>query len=117
MSDEQERLKRLRDRQLNDRDPLVKQKQFQRMSAQKEQKVKSKKTSIWEEWSTIPHVYRNPIVGILIGLGVILALPMLWDSSWAFWVGVIVTVLLIVMGIVIGQALDLRDSIKDSIKH
>jgi len=34
MDNEQERLKRLRDRQLADRDPLVKQKKFQSTSAQ-----------------------------------------------------------------------------------
>jgi len=37
---ELERLKRLRERQLTDRDPLVKQRQFQRSSAQREKKLK-----------------------------------------------------------------------------
>ena len=37
---EQERLKRLRERQLSDRDPLVKQIQFQRATAQREKRFK-----------------------------------------------------------------------------
>ena len=45
---EQERLKRLRDRQLSERDPLVKQRQFQRMSARNE---------------THPNDFKKPVCG------------------------------------------------------
>ena len=117
MSNEQERLKRLRERQLTDRDPLVKQKQFQRSSAQKERKALSKRMSLAEEWRTIPHVYRSPLIGLLVGVAVTIILPMVWNSSWAFWVGVIVTVALIMFGVITGQALDVREKLKDSIKH
>jgi uncharacterized membrane protein len=117
MSNEQERLKRLRERQLADRDPLVKQTKFQQQAAQKERKARSKKYTLGEAWRTIPHVYRSPLIGFLVGMGIIIALPMFWLSSWAVWVGVIATVVLIVLGIVIGQALDLRDNIKDSLRH
>ena len=117
MSNEQERLKRLRERQLTDRDPLVKQKQFQRTAAQKEHKARSKRTSLAEEWRMIPHVYRTPLISLLIGIAIIIVLPMIWNSSWAFWVGVIATVILIVIGVITGQAFDLRENLKDSIKH
>jgi hypothetical protein len=117
MSDEQERLKRLRERQLTDRDPLVKQRQFQRVAAQKEQRARAKKYSLGEAWRTIPHVYRSPIVGFLVGAGITFVLPMAWNSPWAFWVGVIATVGLIIFGLVTGQALDIRENLKDSIKH
>ncbi|MEW5938370.1 MAG: hypothetical protein AB1750_01800 [Chloroflexota bacterium] len=117
MSNEQERLRKLRERQLTDRDPLVKQRQFQRASAQKERKARAKGTSLGEEWRMIPHVYRSPLIGFLVGAGITIALILLWDSSWAFWVGVGATVLLIVFGLVTGQALDIRENLKDSIKH
>jgi hypothetical protein len=117
MNDEQERLKRLRDRQLADRDPLVKQKHFQSTSAKKARKASGKKLSLKEEWRTIPNVIRTPFVGLLIGLGVIIFLPMVWDSPWAFWGGVIVTVLLISIGVMVGSALDIRERLKDSLKH
>lgn len=117
MNDEQERLKRLRDRQLADRDPLVKQKQFQSTSAQKARKASGKKISLREEWRTIPSVIRTPLIGLLIGLGVIVLLPTVWASPWAFWAGVGVTVALIVIGAMVGNALDIRDRLKDSLKH
>lgn len=117
MNDEQERLKRIRDRQLADRDPLVKQKKFQSTSAQKAKRASGKKLSLGEEWRMIPNIIRSPLIGLLIGIVVIIVLPMVWVSQWAFWAGICVTVLLIVIGAMIGNALDIRDRLRDSIKH
>ena len=117
MNDEQERLKRLRDRQLTDRDPLVKQKKFQSTSAQKAKRASGKKLSLAEEWRTIPNVIRSPLIGLLVGIIIVIILPMVWASQWAFWVGIGVTVLLIVIGAMTGNALDIRDRLRDSIKH
>lgn len=117
MSNEQERLKRLRERQLTDRDPLVKQKQFQRTTAQKERKARSKRYSLGEAWRTIPHIYRSPFIGLVSGLIVLLILPILWISPWAFWVGLGVTFFFVLLGLLTGRAQDIRDELKDAIKH
>ena len=117
MNNEQERLKRLRDRQLADRDPLVKQKKFQSTSAQKARRASGKKLSLSEEWRLIPNVIRSPLIGLLVGIGIVIVLPMVWISEWAFWVGVGATVILIIFGLVVGNALDIRERLKDSIKH
>lgn len=117
MSNEQERLKRLRERQLADRDPLVKQTNFQRASAGKARRASGKKLSLVEEWRMIPNVYRSALTGFIIGIVLIVVLPMVWASSWAFWAGAGATVLLIIIGAMIGNALDIRDRLKDSLKH
>jgi hypothetical protein len=117
MNNEQERLKRLRDRQLADRDPLVKQKKFQSTSAQKARRASGKKLSLLEEWRMIPNIIRSPLIGLLVGLVIIIVLPMVWVSQWAFWTGVGATVFLILIGLVTGNALDIRDRLKDSLKH
>jgi hypothetical protein len=117
MNDEQRRLNRLRERQLTDRDPLVKQKQFQHTTTQRERRVRSKRYTLSEAWQTLPHIYRSPLIGLLIGLGITIVLSYVWNSPWAFWVGVIVIVLLVALGVVIGQALDIRERLRDSIKH
>ncbi len=117
MSDELERLKRLRDRQLADRDPVEKKKQFQNTYLRKERKVRSQRYTLGEAWRTIPHVYRSPLIGLLIGFCILIVLPLLWKSTWAFWTGVFATVFLIILGVVIGQALDVRDNLKDFSKH
>jgi len=117
MSNEQERLKKLRERQLTDRDPLVKQKQFQKTTAQKERKARRKRYTLGEAWRTIPHVYRSPFIGLLLGLVAIIVIPALWNSSWAFWVGIGATVFFIFMGMFIGHAQDIRENLKDALKH
>jgi hypothetical protein len=117
MSNEQEKLKRLRERQLTDRDPLVKQREFQRTTAQKERKASKKRYTMGEAWRTIPHIYRSPFLGLVIGVGTMFILPILWNSEWAFWVAVGVTVFAIFVGLLAGRAQDIRDELRDSIKH
>lgn len=117
MSNEQDRLKRLRERQLTDRDPLVKQRQFQRTTAQKERKVRGKRYTLGEAWQTIPHIYRSPFIGLLLGAAVLFLLPMVWKSEWAFWVGLAATFFFVFIGLLAGRALDIREELKDAIKH
>jgi hypothetical protein len=117
MNNEQERLKRLRDRQLTDRDPQVKQKQIQRTITGRERKARSKRLTLGEAWRTLPQTYRNPIIGLLVGTCITFILPAVWDSKWAVWVGVIVTILLVAFGAILGHSLDLRDDLKDFMKH
>jgi hypothetical protein len=117
MSNEQERLKRLRERQLTDRDPHVKQRQFQRTAALKERKARGRRYSLGEAWRTIPHIYRSPFIGLLLGLVVLLILPSLWDSPWAFWTSLGVTGFFLLVGVLTGRAQDVNEILKDSIKH
>lgn len=117
MNREQERLKRLREHQLTDRDPLVKQRQFQRTAAQKERKARSKRYTLRDAWQTIPFIYRSPVIGLLLGLIVLLVLPYFWVSPWAFWVGLGATFFFVMVGILTGRAQDLRDNLKDALKH
>jgi len=112
---EQERLKRLRERQLTDRDPRVKQRQFHRESSLKEKRSK-KPFSFSEAWADLPHVVKIPFYGLLLGIVVIVALPYFWDSQWTLLAGVGATVVFLLFGVITGNAMDLRDDIKDNLK-
>ncbi len=112
---EQERLKRLRERQLADRDPLVKQRQFHRESSLKEKRAR-KPFSFSQAWADFPHIVKVPFYGLLLGILVIIILPNLWDSKWAIIASAAVTLIFIIFGMVVGSALDLRDNIKDNLK-
>jgi hypothetical protein len=116
-NNEQERIKRLRERQLTERDPLVKQRQFQRTTAQKERKARRKHYTLGEAWRTIPHVYRSPFIGLLLGVAAMVVIPAVWDSPWSFWIAAGMTVFFVFLGIVTGSAQDIRDNLRDSIKH
>jgi uncharacterized membrane protein YraQ (UPF0718 family) len=113
---EQERLKRLREQQLQARDPMVKQRNIQRNISVKEKKLR-KKFSLIGAWRDFPKVVRMPILALLIGGAITIILPSLWDSPYATIAGAGVTVVMILFAVVLGNALDLRDEIKDHMKH
>ncbi|MCL4274358.1 MAG: hypothetical protein QY328_13170 [Anaerolineales bacterium] len=117
MSDrEQERLKRLREQQLQTRDPLTKQRKIQHGISVKERRAARKPFSFAKAWSDIPHIFKVPFYGLLLGVTITFILPMLWISPYAIFAGAGVTLLLIVFGAILGNTLDLRDRIKDNIK-
>jgi len=109
---ELERLKRLRDRQLADRDPLVKQRQFQRMSAQRERKYR-KPYSLGKMWRDIPHAWKGFFYGALLGTVVLLVLPIFWVSPWAIPCSATTIVVFALFGVILGRAIDARENIKD----
>jgi hypothetical protein len=85
MSDELERLKRLRSRQLSDRDPGVKAKKSQTVYTRQVRKKAGERYTLGEAWRTIPNVYRASFICLFVGLCLILFLPQVWHSPWAFW--------------------------------
>ncbi len=109
---EQERLIRLRERQLSTRDPGIKKKKFSNMMTERERNTKNT-LSIGRVWRVIPHVWRGAFYGLLLGLITMAVLPSMWISDLAWPAAIIATAVLIIMGILIGNALDVRDNLKD----
>jgi hypothetical protein len=109
---ELERLKRLRDRQLSDRDPLVKQRKFQRESVQRERRYK-KSYSLGKMWKDIPHAWKGFFYGLVLGTVVLLIVPMFWISPWAIPCSAASIVVFALFGVMIGRAIDTRENIKD----
>jgi len=113
---EQERLRRLRERQLAERDPHVKQRQFQRVSSQREKRLSKQSYSLGKMWKDIPHIWKGFFYGLLLGLVMILVIPAVWISPWALPVSLVALVVIILFGIVVGRAIDTRENIKDLIR-
>ena len=113
---ELERLKRLRERQLFDRDPLVKQRQFQRSSVQRERKLAKKGYTFGQMWNDVPHAWRGFFYGAVLGTVVLIILPIFWISPWAVPCSAMTIVVFAIVGVIIGRAVDTRENIKDLIK-
>jgi len=111
---EQERLRRLRQRQLADRDPGVKKREFQRASVERERRA-YRPLTLRDAWTTIPHIWRSGLIGLLLGLGAAIALQALWVSPWALPAAAVLLVFSGMMGALIGRALDSRDDIQDNL--
>lgn len=114
LTPEQERLMRLRERQLSVRDPHEKQRKFQRNSAERERR-RDVSESLPQMWNTLPNVWRNGLFGLIIGILIFILLPRYWISTWATPVAVILGIAILMTLIIIGNALDLRDNIKKNL--
>jgi hypothetical protein len=111
LTPEQERLMRLRERQLSVRDPQEKGRKFNQMAAERERK-RDDSESLGEMWATIPNVWKWGLFGLLAGGLLIMILPHYWVSPWATPIAIIVAIVLLIMSITIGRAIDLREAIK-----
>jgi len=113
---ELERLKRLREQQLTDRDPLVKQRQFQRATTAREKRLSKQRYSLGKMWKDIPHVWKGFFYGLILGTLVLIVLPSLWVSPWSIPLAVFALVIFVIFGVVVGRAIDTRENIKDLIR-
>jgi hypothetical protein len=112
---EQERLKRLRDRQIADRDPSVKRREFSRESAARERRAYKPLTGKGV-WSDIPHIYKGAFFGLVIGIALMFLLTYLWKSTLVFIGSLVLVVICIFFGSMIGRAVDSRDEIKYNLR-
>jgi len=111
--DEQERLRRLRDRQLAARDPHINQRKREQIYVQREKRIARKKTSFADMWRDIPHSIKGPLYGLITGSIIFILLPYFWNSSWTLIVGLGIVIILTMMGLLIGRAIQTREDLKD----
>lgn len=115
MSDEQEQLKRLRERQLADRDPLVKIRKGQQFNAERERKI-DRSVSLKQAWQDIPRIWRSVVWALLVGGVATGVLSSFLDTLLSILGGIFIAAIFLLFAALIGNALDTRDEIKRSIK-
>jgi len=112
---EQERLRRLRDRQLAARDPQNKARKLHGGIARKHRQA-VEPFSLVRIWSEIPHVWRYAFYGFALGALGVAVVPLLWESPWAVPCAAVSALILAILGLFIGRAADTRDSLKELTK-
>lgn len=110
-NDEIERLRRLRERQLQARDPHAKQRKIDRKVATRRRK--QKQSFSLRAMLDMPYKWRGAIIGALLGMGISIVLPMVVKSEWIEIIGLLLVLFLAIIGIVFGQAFDEREELKD----
>ena len=111
--DEQERLKRLRERQLAARDPHKQQQKREQIYVQREKRIASKKTTFADMWRDIPHTIKGPLYGLLAGLLIFILLPIFWNSTWTLPISLGITLILVILGSLIGRAVQTREDLEE----
>ena len=112
---ESERLKRLRERQLKDRDPLASEHKFQHVTSIKEKRMR-KPFSLKKEWKAVPHVIKVPLYCLILGVIIMTAVIILWDSPYSLYAGAGAIVILLLFGVASGSVMDYNNKIKDHLE-
>ncbi len=108
---EAERLRRLRERQLRDRDPLARQRQLDREIARKQRRMRES-FSLRQMWADIPRRWRGLLLGLVVGLLLLLAAPSLVADPWGVCLGVAGLPFAALIGFLIGRYQDTMDDIR-----
>jgi hypothetical protein len=112
-NDEIERIRKIRDRQLNLRDHSVEQKRVHREITKKRRR-NVEKFSFGAIFGDIPKMITGTLIGIVIGILVFLILPYIFDEGdWIDIAGIAVTVIGAIFGFFFGRAIDARDALSD----
>jgi len=114
MSDqnEQERLRRIRDRQIQLRDPKIKERKDQKGAAQKH-RSSLESFSLTKIWTDLPKIIRGTVIGMLVGLVILFVLPYIFQGTWVDYAGFAAVFIFAFLGLIFGQALDARDRLSD----
>jgi hypothetical protein len=107
-NDEIERIKRIRDRQLNLRDPKAKDDAMQHRIASR---YKVEKLTVKGVLRDIPGRWMGTILGAIVGVVVAIAFNLLVESDafWIEYVGYFLILVCIVLGRGLGAAMDWRE--------
>ncbi len=109
---EQERLRRIRDRQIQLRDPKVKERNVQKGVAKKH-RSSLEAFSLTKIWTDLPKIIRGTVIGMMAGLVILLVLPYIFEGAWVDYAGFAAVFILAFLGMIFGQALDARDRLMD----
>ncbi len=110
-NDEVERLRRLRQRQLQARDPLAKQRKVDRKVTARRRKQKT--SFSFRAMLEMPYQWRGAIIGALIGMGISIVLTLTLNHQWTEIIGLLILVFLTALGLIFGNIMDVREELKD----
>jgi hypothetical protein len=114
--DEIERIRRIRDRQLQLRDPTVKGRSVQRRAAAR---YSPQKLTLSQTIREIPGTWLGMLLGGLVGilLGILLDLLVTIDDWWVCYVPYVVAFAGLAIGRMLGAVLDWREQDHDALVH
>jgi VIT1/CCC1 family predicted Fe2+/Mn2+ transporter len=110
-NDEQERLKRLRDRQIAARDPQAKERKISYKVSQR-RKSTYRQTTVGDLFKSVPYRWVYMLVGVLLGGAAFILIVFILPQAWDKYLGLIVLVILAIFGFIIGSSIDWREDIK-----
>ena len=112
---ELERLRRIRERQLSDRDPGRKQQKLQQTITRKHRRS-AQPFSMARMWAEVPKRWKGTLFGSIFGVVAVIVLPLVTDSKLATVIGLALLVFLALIGFLVGRARDTQDDVRDLLR-
>ncbi len=114
--DDAERFRRIRDKQVAARDPMIKVRKLDHSVSAKQRRMRES-FSMGRMWSEIPKTWRYMLLGLVVGILVLVVLPLFVPEPWGVFGGIGAICFLIILGMSVGRYEDSKDEIKDLMKH
>jgi hypothetical protein len=114
--DELERVKKLRQNQLDARNPLTKEYKMQRQIASKYKHTRSGQSFFRDSWKGLDKIWKGLIYGAAIGVMIMVVLPFFMPGKTGIILGFAAIPLMMALGALFGGSLDWRDSMRDYMK-
>lgn len=111
-NDDVERIRQIRDRQIQLRDPQKKVDHLQHKIA-KRRKSAITSFSIGAMVDDVPKKWRGFLLGMALGVVVLILLPSFVDPPMSDFIGFGAIIFLAIIGFLLGQAMDARDRINE----
>jgi hypothetical protein len=108
-----DRYRRIRDQQLQARDPQKKQRRLDYEVSAKQKRMKQS-FSLSLMWRDLSHKIRYTLIGLMIGLAFMLLLPMVLPETWGLCLGLTLLGFATFIGFLVGRY---EDSVEDIRRH
>jgi hypothetical protein len=114
---EQERLKRLRDQQIQARDPKKKERQLSRRITARNKALHEQEKHFYRAAAKdVSHKARGIYIGAVVGLVVMILLALFVEGKSVNLISILAIPFFISLGFLIGASLDWRDDMRDLLK-
>ena len=110
---EQERLRRIAQRQIEARDPTKKQRKMHGEISSRSKQKRASENFIKDSAKAVPYSIKAMLAGALVGLILVIVVPLFWEHELASAVGVLSIPVLMVIGFMLGASFDWRDKMRD----
>jgi hypothetical protein len=108
---ELERLQRIRNQQLQARDPLKKERKKQDHITH--QFKSREKYTVSQGMKEVKHKWKGLMIGLIVGLAIWIGLAAFVQTSWVDLAGIIAIVICPLLGFILGSSFDWRDELRD----
>jgi len=111
----QERFKRIRDQQIQVRDPQIKERKISRQISTQQKQKRQNESFIKDAVKDVSYKAKGAYLGALLGLILLLVLPYFIEGRTATILGIAAIPFFMLIGFFVGSSFDWRDEIRDHI--